>query len=124
MSEDLERRIRQRAFEIWDREGRPEGRAQDHWTLAREEIAIEDNVGQTLKPNPSHGPQDTAERTEPVEPALSVANQGEMPGLDDQGNGTTNFPGTDDELPPPHFQEARPAPTDAAPAKRRRKAAG
>ena len=101
MAEDLERRIRQRAHEIWEREGRPEGRAQDHWTLAREAIAIEDNQSSTLKPNPNHGPQDTAEHTEPVEPALSIVNQGEMPGLNDQGEGTPQFPGAAEPVPPP-----------------------
>ena len=73
----LDDRIRQRAYEIWEREGRPEGREQDHWKLASEEIAIEDNIGQTLKPNPSRGPDDTAERSSPVEPLISAENQGE-----------------------------------------------
>jgi len=85
MPEDLEDRIRRRAYEIWEREGRPEGREDDHWTLAKEEVAIEDNYKGTLMRNPSHGPDDTAERTEPVEPVLSMESQGEMPGLYDQG---------------------------------------
>lgn len=84
-AKDLEGRIRQRAHQIWEREGRPEGRADDHWTLASEEIAIEDNYRDTLMPNPARGPDDTATRTEPVEPVLSMANQGEMPGVADQG---------------------------------------
>lgn len=37
-----EERIRQRAYEIWEREGRPEGREQEHWTRACQEIASED----------------------------------------------------------------------------------
>lgn len=85
MAEDLEERIRRRAHQIWEREGRPEGRHQDHWALAKEEIAIEDNYAGTLMPNPSGGSDDTAARTEPVEPVLSMANQGEMPGVADQG---------------------------------------
>ncbi|MBK3776623.1 DUF2934 domain-containing protein [Azospirillum sp. YIM DDC1] len=85
MADDLESRIRARAHQIWEREGRPEDRAADHWTLAREEIAIEDNYRDTLRPNPARGPDDTAERTEPVEPVLSMENQGEMPGIADQG---------------------------------------
>ena len=82
---DLDERIRQRAHQIWEREGRPDGRSQDHWKLASEEIAIEDNYRDTLMPNPARGPDDTAARTEPVEPVLSMANQGEMPGIADQG---------------------------------------
>lgn len=75
--DDLEERIRRRAYEIWERNGRPEGREADHWKLASEEIAIEDNQKQTLLPNPSGGGDDTATRTEPVEPLLSVESQTE-----------------------------------------------
>src|SRR4051812_19175342 len=35
---DKERRIRTRAYEIWEREGRREGRAEDHWRQAELEI--------------------------------------------------------------------------------------
>jgi Protein of unknown function (DUF2934) len=31
---DWERAIRERAYFIWEREGRPEGRADDHWQYA------------------------------------------------------------------------------------------
>jgi hypothetical protein len=70
--EDVEERVRQRAYQIWEREGRPEGREQDHWDLARQEIAIEDNIGDTLLPNPSSGPDDTVIHPEPVEPLLAA----------------------------------------------------
>ena len=40
---DQEQRIRARAYRIWEEEGRPEGRAEVHWDMARELIAIEDN---------------------------------------------------------------------------------
>lgn len=77
MADDLDQRIKRRAYEIWEREGRPQGREQDHWKLASEEIAIEDNLKQTLVPNPSGGNDDTADRPEPVEPLLSVETQTE-----------------------------------------------
>ncbi len=105
MAEDLESRIQKRAYQIWEREGRPEGRSHDHWELAREEIAIEDNYRSTLQPNPSRGPDDTAERTEPVEPVLSMANQGEMPGITDQGE--------DFQIPGAGDRDAWPEQTDA-----------
>ena len=35
----LAERIRQRAQEIWETEGRPEGRAEEHWLRAEAEIA-------------------------------------------------------------------------------------
>jgi len=36
-----EHRIRQRAYEIWEEKGRPDGRARDHWLRARWEIEHE-----------------------------------------------------------------------------------
>lgn len=39
MSSDLERRIRQRAYELWEAEGQPEGRDSHHWTQAEAEFA-------------------------------------------------------------------------------------
>ena len=35
-SESLEHRIRERAFELWQEAGCPEGRAEEFWHLARE----------------------------------------------------------------------------------------
>ena len=40
MTEDERtRRIRERAYEMWEHEGRPEGRASVHWYMAELEIA-------------------------------------------------------------------------------------
>jgi Protein of unknown function (DUF2934) len=36
--DDLERRIQQRAYELWENEGRPQGREQNHWQQAEREI--------------------------------------------------------------------------------------
>ncbi|HYC02093.1 MAG TPA: DUF2934 domain-containing protein [Azospirillaceae bacterium] len=33
-----EQRIRERAYEIWEREGRPEGRGDEHWARACDEV--------------------------------------------------------------------------------------
>jgi len=35
---DREDRIRQRAHEIWESEGRPEGKAQEHWDRAGQDL--------------------------------------------------------------------------------------
>ena len=35
---NLEDRIRQRAYEIWEREGRPHGQDFDHWFRANREL--------------------------------------------------------------------------------------
>ena len=34
MADDLEQRIRERAYEIWENEGCPEGRGDEHWQQA------------------------------------------------------------------------------------------
>lgn len=123
MAEDLEQRIRQRAHAIWEHEGRPEGRAEAHWDLAREEIAIEDNYRDTLKPNPSHGPDDIALHSEPVEPAIAMENLGEQPGLADQGE-DFHVPGDtgQDAWPEPEPEPA--AATAPPPARSRRSRRG
>jgi hypothetical protein len=35
---NLERRIRERAFQIWTEEGQPTGRDRDHWLMAEAEL--------------------------------------------------------------------------------------
>lgn len=86
-------RIRRRAYELWEAEGRPEGREEAHWDQASELIAIEDNQGLTTQPRPgavSIGPEG-----EPTEPIESVENTGEFPTLTDQGEQT--FPARETE---------------------------
>lgn len=79
MEEDLDQRIRERAFMLWIDDGQPEGRAQDHWDLARELIAIEDGQMATTRPV-----QDEL-AGEPVEPLEALENAGEFPTMRDQG---------------------------------------
>lgn len=40
--DDQSERIRKRAHEIWEEEGRPEGREYSHWLRARADIQTED----------------------------------------------------------------------------------
>lgn len=37
-----EEKIRRRAYELWEREGRPEGKEREHWERARLELADEE----------------------------------------------------------------------------------
>ncbi len=37
-----EERIRERAYELWEQNGRTEGQAEEHWHQARREIGAED----------------------------------------------------------------------------------
>jgi len=79
-SDPDEERIRRKAYELWLEEGRPEGRDRDHWELARELVAIEDSQKTTLRSPPK-------EDGEPAEPPEAFENQGDVPGLTDQGEG-------------------------------------
>ncbi|TIV00661.1 MAG: DUF2934 domain-containing protein [Mesorhizobium sp.] len=54
---DREERIRRRAHEIWEREGRPEGREREHWDQAMQEIEAEDSEAERgpVVPDPTVG---------------------------------------------------------------------
>ena len=54
---DREERIRQRAHEIWEREGRPKGREQEHWNQAVQEIESESSEAERgpIAPDPAVG---------------------------------------------------------------------
>jgi hypothetical protein len=81
---DLKERIQARAHQLWVNEGRPEGRAEAHWDMASELVAIEDNYNSTLLPISKArciGPTG-----EPVEPIEALRNQGDFPTLTDQGD--------------------------------------
>jgi hypothetical protein len=41
VKQDLEQRIRERAYLMWEMEGRPDGRADEYWHRARERIEAE-----------------------------------------------------------------------------------
>lgn len=47
-----EERIRLRAYQIWLSEGRPHGRDQAHWQMARDAVGREDIDKHILDPNP------------------------------------------------------------------------
>ncbi|MBP2315646.1 DUF2934 domain-containing protein [Azospirillum soli] len=51
MQGDREERIRRRAHEIWEREGRPEGQHDAHWARACAEIDDEDRAGEASATN-------------------------------------------------------------------------
>jgi hypothetical protein len=53
-NEDREQRIRERAYSLWEEEGRPEGRAEEFWERARGLIEAEDdpNAPNMISPPP------------------------------------------------------------------------
>jgi hypothetical protein len=76
-------RIRRRAYQLWEQEGRPDGHAEDHWDKAAELVAIEDNHEFALQPVPKA--DELGPNGEPVEPIEAVENTGEFPTMTDQG---------------------------------------
>lgn len=82
---EREHRVRERAYHLWETDGKPHGRDVEYWERARELIAIEENVGAGQLPNPMTYPE-TA-RGSGVEEAEIQENLGEFPGrLTDQGD--------------------------------------
>ena len=78
-------RVRQRAYRLWEEEGRPEGREQAHWEMAEELVAIEENQRATLQPVPPQNEQNPATGGAAAEPPEAAENVGEFPTMTDQG---------------------------------------
>lgn len=87
---DLDNRIRERAYFIWLEQGCPDGRDKEHWDMASELVAQEENQHFATKPNPLSTERAQAPGGEPVEPILAATNQGEFPTLTDQGEESTS----------------------------------
>ncbi len=71
-----EDRIRRRAHAIWEREGRPEGRQQEHWAQARREVEAEKGASPPRAAAPDGSPTPTAPDnggTTPGEAAAAAA---------------------------------------------------
>jgi hypothetical protein len=80
MTPEREARIRERAYHLWEEDGRPEGRDAEFWERAKELIGMEENADAALLPNPM---------TEPThaEEAEIQENYGEFPNrFTDQGD--------------------------------------
>lgn len=71
-----EQRVRERAYHLWEQEGRPHGRDQEFWERAHALIAIGDNPGATRLPNPEPHPDSPCETG--VEEAEIRKNLGEF----------------------------------------------
>jgi hypothetical protein len=81
--------IRQRAYEIWEREGRPEGREAEHWRMAADELgasaAQKAKMDQEIQEVPAarmRGPAKLDESREPsgtTEPASQSARSETVP---------------------------------------------
>jgi len=57
MTTDRQQKIERRAYEIWERHGRPHGREQEHWQEAEAEIAREEAAAKPAKPEKAAAPK-------------------------------------------------------------------
>jgi len=74
---EREERVRNRAYHLWETEGKPHGRDVEYWERARELVAMEESAGAGLLPNPQTEPN--APRVTGVEEAAIQENLGEFP---------------------------------------------
>jgi hypothetical protein len=81
---DLEKRIGERAYRLWEDEGRPEGKHDQHWEQARELVALE-TAGLPKKKRTAGIDPGTGAGAK-GEPNQAIENTGEFPGLRDQGD--------------------------------------
>jgi hypothetical protein len=47
-----EQSVRERAYHLWEADGKPHGRDIEHWERARELVAKEEGAGARLRPTP------------------------------------------------------------------------
>ncbi|MGE0005886.1 MAG: DUF2934 domain-containing protein [Parvibaculaceae bacterium] len=84
LSPVTEERIRERAYRLWIEEGRPDGKASEHWEKARELLELEADPEEGRE-EPDEGYNDPGPWGEPVEQASVLENLGEFPTMTDQG---------------------------------------
>ena len=84
--ETRQQQIRERAYHLWDADGRPHGREGEFWERASELIGMEESAHAGELPNPATLPGADPDRTQPIEEASIQENLGEFPDrLSDQG---------------------------------------
>jgi hypothetical protein len=93
---DLER-IRQRAYELWQQDGQPEGKQQEHWDQAVREITGNPDQSGTQLDSGADGETVPGNLTEAAD-ALRGVSTGSAEGTDaDQFGGETVEPGVQKE---------------------------
>lgn len=79
MSTNREDRIRARAHELWEQEGRPEGAGERHWTQAANEVDA-DAARPAAKPAPKKAAAKPAAAKSAAKPSIAGANAKPAPG--------------------------------------------
>ena len=86
---EREHRVRERAYHLWEADGKPHGRDVEYWERARELIGMEESAGSGLLPNPQTTPDSPRETG--IEEAEIQENLGEFPDrFADQGEVKAN----------------------------------
>ena len=75
--EDYQRRVRERAYHLWEADGQPHGRDQEYWDRAVRLVGMEESGNSGQLPNP--GTETATPFTDPVEEAFIQDNLGEFP---------------------------------------------
>jgi hypothetical protein len=84
--EARQQRIRERAYHLWEADGRPEGRGLEFWERASELVGMEESAGAAQLPNPATVPGADPARPDRIEEASLQENLGEFPDrFTDQG---------------------------------------
>ena len=76
-------RIRIRAYEIWQREGRPDGRQEHHWVAATREIDEEDAAERRREADRRQGDEGTTDQRPRWEGPPENRPRGYLPAVDD-----------------------------------------
>ena len=85
MNSGREQRIRERAYQLWQDEGRPEGSDLEYWERASELVGMEESAGSSQRPLPTEANSHLI-AGQIVEEATIQQNLGEFPDrLSDQG---------------------------------------
>ena len=93
-----ERRVEEKARQLWEEAGKPSSGAGAYADQARELVAIEEHQKDTLLPTGARAKEAVEDdpiaaddvlgpEGEPIEPLIAVENEGEFPTLTDQGEG-------------------------------------
>ena len=62
MEAEKHRRIEQRAYAVWEAEGQPQGRHEEHWLLAARQIEVEDSGRPADKPKKRRNGESSARK--------------------------------------------------------------
>lgn len=74
---DREQRVRERAYQLWETDGKPHGRDIEYWERARELVGTEESIGNGHLPKQRTAPGSL--RQNGIEHARVQANAGQIP---------------------------------------------